>query len=202
VHSFGDSITVGAGADHFCNGYQALFTTTIGANGDDEGISGSMFVTSTYNIMSWFVQVPESQVVATNNYKTHDYDINTVLPAYNDVTNFGADPTHLAQFQADLLAALSYTGTLGKMTLVGTTLYASDVMQPGIPLHTNANVDQYVAVIKSVVAQVAATGLPVYLVDTNAIYDPNTMSSNNIHPDNYGHAVIAQAFIEAYEAHK
>jgi lysophospholipase L1-like esterase len=208
VHSYGDSITAGAGtaqisigSNHstdsdFCYGYQALFTEDIGANADNRGVSGSIFSAEYPSIMAMAAGTATGVGINVD----APQDINTLLPGYNDVTNFGSDPNHLAQFQTNLTTALMHIGTLGTMTLVGTTLYMSAVAQPGDPLHTNATVDLYVAVIETVVAQVQATGLPVYLVDTNSVYDPNTMSINNIHPDNAGHLVIANEFLKVYQA--
>lgn len=199
VHSYGDSITAGAGtasiqigqnttSSNFCDGYQALFTAAIKANADNEAISGSTFTS-----------VNEYNRMMALNQEGPD-DINTLLPGFNDVSQYGSDQPHLDLFQTDLTVALTHTASMGKMTLVGTTLYMTAQMQIQFwPLHTNANVDLYVTVIKQVVNQLQSQGLPIYLVDTNAIYDPNTMSSNNYHPDNYGHQILAQAFLSVYQ---
>lgn len=202
VHSFGDSITGGAGTSGYtignqtsdsdlCLGYQALFTTDIGANDDNQAVSGSTFIS-----INEFTKI----MALSGQHQ----DINTVLPGFNDVTQFGPDADHLSIFEYDLTQALIHLSQNGKMTLVGTTLYATTAMQAvAIPLHTNANVDLYVNTIKQVVNQLQSQGLSnIYLVDTNAIYNPNTMSNNNYHPDNYGHQVLANAFYQAYLANK
>ncbi len=194
VHSFGDSITAGAGTSpitigqnttnsNFCDGYQALFTEGVQGNDDNEAVSGST-LTSNNEI---------GRIMALN--EESENDINTLLPGFNDVSQFGSDPDHLAQFQADLTEGLTHLASMGKITIVGTTLYVSDEMLPTVPLHTNSNVDLYVAVIKQVTNLLQSQGLPIVLVDTNAVYDPNTMSSNNIHPNNDGHRVLANAFL-------
>jgi lysophospholipase L1-like esterase len=182
VHSFGDSITAGAGASNFCLGYQADFTNSIKANGDDEGISGST------------LEQEMPSILAMN---PNLNDVTTLLPGFNDVSQFGDDPDHLLQFQFTLTQAIGELASKSRILMVGTTMYATEQMQSQyIPLHTNEAVDLYVEVIKQIVAQV---NLPnVILVDTNHSYDPNTMSSNNYHPDDYGHRVIANLFVISY----
>lgn len=186
VHSYGDSITAGAGASVFCSGYQALFTIGIGANGDDEGISGST------------LEAEMPRIVAL---QAAPQDINTILPGFNNVSLYGSDPSQLQAFHDNLIEALTFLGTQGRFTLVGTTLYAStNMIAADIPNHTNANVDLYVNVIKEVVASLQARGMTnLILVDTNTIYNPDTMSNNNYHPDDYGHSILAQAFLQAYQ---
>lgn len=186
VHSYGDSITAGAGASVFCAGYQADFTNDLGANGDDEGISGSTLNAEMPRILS---------------LQAAPQDIITLLPGFNDVTQFGSDQMHLESFRENLITSLNYLSTQGKMVLVGTTLYASVGMQATqVPLHTNQNVDLYVAVIKDVVTTMISQGkTTLHLVDTNSVYTPDTMTDNNIHPDDHGHAVLANLFLESYE---
>lgn len=190
VWSFGDSITAGAGAGHACLGYQALFTEDIGGNSQDEGLSGTPLTL-------------EFQYIMRLNY-SDTVSINTLLPGFNDVSFYGVDPTHVALFQYDLTQALIHLNSMGKMTLVGTTLYMSPGMQAEYyPLHTNSNTDQYVNITKQVVSSLQGQGFSnLYLVDTNAVYDPNTMASSDFHPSVYGHQVLANAFYQVYLTNK
>jgi lysophospholipase L1-like esterase len=190
VWSFGDSITAGAGAGHACLGYQALFTEDIGANSQDVALSGTPLTV-------------EFQFIMRLNY-SNGIDINTLLAGFNDVSFYGVDPTHLALFEYDLTQSLLHLSSLGKMTLVGTTLYMSPEMQAAhYPMHTNSNVDQYVSIIKQVINQLQGQGFTnLYLVDTNAVFDPMTMSSSDFHPSAYGHQVLANAFNQVYQANK
>src|ERR1700677_3694787 len=145
VWSFGDSITFGAGAGAACLGYQAILTQDIGGNAHDEGISGTTLDMEFPGIMG----LEYSDTVS----------VNTLLPGFNDVSFYGVDPAHLALFQTDLAQALIHLNGLGKMTLVGTTMYMTGVMQAAeYPLHTNANVDVYVGLIKQTVASLQAQG--------------------------------------------
>jgi lysophospholipase L1-like esterase len=165
----------------------------------------SQYADYQYSVIMKMYQAPDNNTNPTGAkyYSIHPQDINTVLPGYNDVTNFGGDMDHLNKFIQELTVGLTHLGQMGNKTFVGTTLYASTQMQnEQIHFHTNANVDLYVNAIKQVINLLQNQGLPIYLVDTNAVYDPNTMSTGNIHPNNAGHQVLANAFIQVYEANK
>lgn len=185
IHSYGDSITFGVGATEPCNSYQAVFTADAKADSDDQGIPGSRLDQEMSGIMS---------------LQGQSSDINTLLPGFNDISQFGDDAAHLAQFQILLTNAITALSQQGKFVFVGTPIYASLTMQAAlIPQHTNANVDLYVNVIKSVVSTLQAQGLSnVVLVDTNAIFNPETMTYGDFHPDDYGHSVLANAFYQKY----
>ena len=183
VHSFGDSITVGGGASNSCNGYVPLFDRMINATSDNEGISGS--------------PLTDEMSVILGDWSSKQQDISTLLPGFNDVRLYGSDPTHLAEFEQALTLAIQTLANKTRLVLVGTTLYATLLMQQTqIPNQTNANVDLYVNVIKQVISSLSYPN--VVLVDTNAIYNPDTMSDNNFHPDDTGHEAIAQAFYQQY----
>lgn len=198
VHSFGDSITAGAGSDHFCNSYQALFTQDVGMNGDNMAVSGSPLVSTVEygNMMAMFLDNGTEHV---GSFQDSPQDINTLLTGHNDLRLFGMDPDHFATFQQEFIQSLEHLSSLGHMTLVGTTLYITDAMQVQFPGWSNANVDTYVAFEKSAVAAMQAQGYPLVLVDTNAVFDPNTMTTNDVHPNDFGHATLAKTFLSAYQ---
>jgi lysophospholipase L1-like esterase len=86
-------------------------------------------------------------------------------------------------------------GNSPRMNATGYTLEA-----PNYAHGSDAVVAQYNAEIAARVAAVKADGRRVTLVDVNGIFDPTTMvSADNIHPNDAGHAALANAFIAALQ---
>lgn len=200
IHSFGDSITVGGGADHFCNGYQALLTQDLGMNGDNMAVSGSPLVgTPEYGAMMKMMLNIGTEFVGSFE-STPSVDISSLLTGHNDIILFGTDAAHFAEFQYEFQESLIHLSSLSKMVLVGTTLYGSDfVLHHQSGNYYRSTVDMYVNAEKAIISSLQAKGYPLVLVDTNAIFDPDTMTTNDIHPNDYGHQALAQAFFSAYQ---
>lgn len=208
VHSFGDSITQGLGASTPCAAYQPTMTESLSFNGDDQGVSGSLFTndgmqTGLIDQYSLSMLLDQNSLNVDLIGATNPQDISTLLPAFNDVTVFGADSTHLGNVQAKLTESIKHLSTLTSMVLVGTTMYMSSYSKSLYPNHTNANVDLYVSMESQVVSDLRTQGYTnVYLVDVNSIFNPETMTStDHVHPSDLGHKAIADEFLSVYEAH-
>src|ERR1700761_781124 len=165
VFSFGDSITAGAGASTFCNAWEPEFTAKEGLVNDNLGISGSMMVTAQFDAVNF------------NLPKITQNDIVTILPGFNDISNFGGDAVHLQEFQDYLYQAAKTLSEHSKMVLIGTPLRASVEMQmTQIPNHTDAVTALYDDAVENVIDQLDADDIDnVYLVDCDAYYNPETM---------------------------
>lgn len=186
LHSFGDSITWGVGASNPCVGYQAWLTTYLFYTNDNQGVSGSLMTNYHY-----------SQMMAVQENPT---DVNTVLSGFNDITNFGSDPDHLALFTQELTASLARLSTISALVVVGSQLkipsWSLTFYNNQLALHTDTNVQLYSDAIKQVIA--TFNNPKIIFVDLNAVYDPYTMvAQDGQHPNDLGHGVIARAFYSA-----
>lgn len=182
LHAFGDSITAGTGATNG-NGYIYQLTSSLSLNLDQHALGGTPFT-------------HECQYGAMSKFSSPKNDVTTLLIGFNDVSFYGVSELQSGVFQQELTQALIQVTNQGGKVFLGTTLYAP-VNSP-FPNHSNENVNAFVTTEKQIITTLREKGYPVHLVDTNAVYDPTTMVSNdNLHPNDLGHKVIAQAFYNA-----
>lgn len=184
IEFWGDSITQGqlGGASSYNTAFAIILSNLLNTNDENHGYSGSQLTDPCEigTIMNW-------------NNTTNSNTTNVWLVGFNDATFSGMDPNHLALFQNNLTQGLIHLSGNGQKTFVGTTLNVPSTATIG--LHSRDTVNTYVAIEVQVINQLALQGYPVYLVDTNSAYDADTMcSSDNTHPSDTGHAVIAKAF--------
>lgn len=84
-----------------------------------------------------------------------------------------------------------YVGNVIKMNAAGY------LVGPPSNVGSDAAVALYNTQIQTVVTNLVSDGLSVYLVDICSVFDPNTaiMDVDNVHPNEAGHQIIANAFI-------
>lgn len=92
----------------------------------------------------------------------------------------------------------------GPNVFIGNTLRMNATGYTLSPPHdqgSDAAVSQYNDLIQTVVDDLSSDGLQVALVDASAYYNPNTgdISVDNVHPNDTGHAHIAEAFLHTMD---
>jgi lysophospholipase L1-like esterase len=210
---FGDSITAYTGASDTAHGFTSLIAAGLGVTQDNRGVSGDTLA-QTVQVMA--TVSPPSQ-----------YEVVVWLAGFNDNLTHGTDATALATFQAQMTAALLYLTShqrqpearsvqekvllrQGKLPAVpdGCSVWVGNCIKPlnyaagGLPpaylFGSDAGQAAYNVAIAAAVANVAAQGRRVHLVDVASAYNTATMvSGDQVHPNDTGHAYLASTFLTA-----
>lgn len=184
LHSFGDSITYGYTGNPR---YTTVVAQSLGRVEDNQGQSGLMMYQGRLFEAVGKVSFGKSDIV-------------TLMVGYNDVRNYGADPTYLNEFSANLDQFISDIGKSGCMIVVGTVLNINTVManDPNNEMGTPAAVQAYNDLIHARVAHFNTT--QVRVAEVSAAFDSsnqNLWAADLGHPSTAGHAIIAKAFLDA-----
>lgn len=215
MYAFGDSITVGKEASNYATlGYAGRVAATLGLPLDNRAVSGVAMNTASTGILAQMLLAapPPRQ------------DLCVLIAGTNDMGGYGTDATRLAEFTAALQEGLLYltsrrrspepksareralvrqgrrlsTVADGCRVYVGNT--PKQVTGSYVGLGSPAAQALYAAAVAAAVANVAARGRRVYLVDVASAYDPATQGNqppSGIHPGDSGHLAIANAFLAA-----
>lgn len=214
--AFGDSITFGAEASNFATtAYVPLIAAALGVGYTNYGIPSATLLGGVTPFGPRAAILDEMLSVSPPS----KYQPCVMLLGMNDQIDWSTDPTAVASFQAGLVTGLLYLTSKrrtpepknakerlllrrGRLPSAddGATVYVGNcISEPTghyLPNGSPAAQALYNVAIAAAVANVAAQGRRVHLVNTNAAYNPATMDSgDNVHPNDLGHAAIAAAFL-------
>jgi lysophospholipase L1-like esterase len=182
LHAFGDSITVGYGneVDGQYDGYAIMLAAKLNLALDDCAVAGSVIAANG--------QFPTIMMSTINPGQTYVF-----LTGYNDMSYYGDDQTHLAQYQANLQQIFDHLNLAGVNFYIGNTLPMADYAANGSPGKGSA---QTVADYNAVISSIAGS----HLVDVSSGFNTATMTSgDNVHPNALGHEYLANTFFAAIQ---
>lgn len=176
--AFGDSITFGLGASTPDRAYISQVAAAWGMPLTNFAVSGS--------------HLAEIAACAATQLLT-PADTVLALVGYNDMRA----GTPLATFRAQLDSMLAdVCGRAGRV-LIGNCLRMTPAGYAEI--HGSAGSDAAVSAFNQQIAQACAAA-GAQLIDACGRYDPYNATEDLVHPDDVGHAQIADAFVRPYQA--
>lgn len=176
--AFGDSITYGLGASAPDRAYINQVAAAWGMPLTNAAISGSHIIEIAAQARAQLL-TPADTVVS--------------LVGYNDMRA----GTPLATFRAQLDGMLAdVCGRAGRV-LIGNCLRMTPAGYAEI--HGSAGSDAAVSAFNQQIAQACAAA-GAQLIDACGRYDPYNATEDLVHPDDVGHAQIADAFVRPYQA--
>lgn len=209
--AFGDSITAYTGASDQAHAFTSLIAAGLGVGQDNRGVSGDTMAQTT--------------LIAQAATPLSRYDLAVWLAGFNDNLVHGTDAPSLVTFQANLTTALLWLTShqrqpeartvrerlllkQGKLATVadGGSVWVGNCIKPSnyatpVPPYNNgsdAGMAAYNVAIAAAVANVAAQGRRVHLVDVSTSYNTATMvGGDQVHPNDTGHAYLANTFLAA-----
>jgi lysophospholipase L1-like esterase len=214
VHAFGDSITEGAGATDLAHAYAYLMAARMGLMLVNHGLSGGMMEHTLPRALGIAVPPKYDLIVLLVGYNDVRFyganvpQMTTVFgPQLQQALEYLASHRTTPEARTARERLLLRRGLLQSVPdsariLVGNCLRMNatgyTLQGPNYAHGSDAIVDAYNVEIAKRVLMVQRPGCRVTLVDVHALYDPDTMASaDNIHPNDAGHAVLANAFIGA-----
>lgn len=176
---FGDSISAGYGASSPDHAYANILGSILNYGVDNRAVGGSIIA-----------QQLRDQILPY----TQPVELAVFLTGYNDMRT----TTPIATYANLLEQALAHLVTKAGKILIGNCLFMTPAGYAAYGPQWNHGSDQRVAEMNQVIAQLCGT-YRCSLADLSQSYQPAIHTSADlVHPNDTGHAVIAEAFEAAF----
>jgi len=194
---FGDSITAGVGATSEANRYANQVATSRGwTTWENAGVGGTLLQNTVQNTISTIGGPTDGNGRDTVLDRVPCADYIFILYGTNDVVLNDVSIT-AGKYQNDLSEVVDLLVNLGGISpqniVIGSPPYQDGTLASPLDGYTQAKLESYVAAAAAVASAKGTKYADIYqaMVDNGG----SSLMNGNVHPNNAGHQVIANAFL-------